>query len=104
MRSNDPNVFPCLEGGVHRWKAVIRSPPLAGRGVLGWPVLARFTATTPRGISPWATPKLFKWEIVHTARQSGIFLNKTKGQQSSPVGRAGRKARRLIAAPPRGLS
>jgi NAD(P)-dependent dehydrogenase (short-subunit alcohol dehydrogenase family) len=50
------------------WKAVIRSPPLAGRGVLGWPVLARFTATTPQGILPWATPKLFKWEIVHTAR------------------------------------
>jgi hypothetical protein len=21
-RSNDPNVFPCLEGGVHRWEAV----------------------------------------------------------------------------------
>ena len=20
-RNNDPNVFPCLEGGVHRWKA-----------------------------------------------------------------------------------
>jgi GAF domain-containing protein len=40
----------------------------AGRGVLGWPVLARFTAMTPQGISPWATPKLFKLEIVHTAR------------------------------------
>jgi hypothetical protein len=24
MRNNDPNVFPCVEGGVHRWEADIR--------------------------------------------------------------------------------
>jgi len=26
MRSNDPTVFPCLKGGVHRWKADLRQP------------------------------------------------------------------------------
>jgi len=41
--------------------------------------------------------KIFKCERVHTLRgQRGVFLTEKKGQQSSPVGRAGRKARRWM--------
>ena len=30
---NDPNVFPCLKGGVHRWKTAIQRNEKAGRAV-----------------------------------------------------------------------
>ena len=33
MRNNDPNVFPCLKGGVHRWIAVLRY--FRGNGKVG---------------------------------------------------------------------
>src|SRR5215469_14580055 len=38
-RNNDPNVFPCLKGGVHRWKAEGRLLERYSSTLSGWALL-----------------------------------------------------------------